>query len=93
MDNYNGQAVINVQYMYHYRNGGSGASLEINKNTGEVIQYYNIKDHLLLEIGENPKKESTLTQQEALTQAMKYLKEWVPSYLHNYAMPSRRTVF
>ena len=58
MDNYNGQAVINVQYMYHYRNGGSGASLEINKNTGEVIQYYNIKDHLLLEIGEKPKNVS-----------------------------------
>ena len=93
MDNYNGQAVINVQYMYHYRNGGSGASLEINKNTGEVIQYYNIKDHLLLEIGENPKKESTLTQQEALTQAMKYLKEWVPSYLHNYAMPVEEPYF
>ena len=93
MDNYNGQAVINVQYMYHYRNGGSGASLEINKNTGEVIQYYNIKDHLLLEIGEKPKKESTLTQQEALTQAMKYLKEWVPSYLHNYAMPVEEPYF
>ena len=93
MDNYNGQAVINVQYMYQYRNGGSGASLEINKNTGEVIQYYNIKDHLLLEIGENPKKESTLTQQEALTQAMKYLKEWVPSYLHNYAMPVEEPYF
>ncbi len=92
MDNYNGQAVINVQYMYHYRNGGSGASLEINKNTGEVIQYYNIKDHLLLEIGEKPKKR-TLTQQEALTQAMKYLKEWVPSYLHNYAMPVEEPYF
>ena len=93
MDNYNGQAVINVQYMYQYRNGGSGASLEINKNTGEIIQYYNIKDHLLLEIGENPKKESTITQQEALTQAEKYLKEWVPSYLHNYAMPVEEPYF
>ena len=93
MDNYNGQAVISVQYMYQYGNGGSGASLEIDKNTGEIIQYYNIKDHLLTEIGENPKKESTLSQQEALTQAVNYLKEWVPSYLHNYAMPTRRTLF
>lgn len=87
MDNYNGQAVISVQYMYHYGNSGSGASIEIDKQTGEIIQYYNIKDHLLAEIGENPKKESAISQREARTQAVTYLKEWAPSFLHNYAMP------
>ncbi len=87
MENYNGVPVIYVQYMYQYANGGSGSSLEINKNTGEIIHYYNMKDHLLMEIGENSKKENKLSQQKALSQAVKSLKEWVPSYLHNYAMP------
>ncbi|MFC5603326.1 YcdB/YcdC domain-containing protein [Sporosarcina koreensis] len=93
MENYNGQAVIYVQYMYQHANGGSGSSLEINKNTGEIIQYYNMVDYLLSEIGENPKKENTITQEKALTQAVKYAKEWIPSYLHNYAMPIEEPYF
>lgn len=87
MENYNGQTVINVQYMYEYANGGSGASIEIDKKTGEIIQYYNIKDYLLAEIGEEPKKDGKFNEQVARTQAVNYLKEWAPSYLHNYAMP------
>lgn len=87
MDNYNGQAVISVQYTYQYANGGYGGSLEINKNTGEIIQYYDMKDHLLKEIGEDPKVRATLSQKDALTKAVNHLKKWVPSYLHNYAMP------
>ncbi|MCG7345189.1 S-layer homology domain-containing protein [Sporosarcina sp. ACRSL] len=87
MENYNGVPVIYVQYMYQHKTGGSGSSLEINKNTGEIIHYYNMKDHLLTEIGENPKTEKALSEQEALAKAVKYIKEWIPSYLHNYAMP------
>lgn len=93
MENYNGQSVIYVQYTYQHANGGSGSSLEINKNTGEVIQYYNMIDYLLAEIGEDPKKGSTLTEEKALTQAVKYVKEWIPSYLHNYAMPIEEPYF
>ncbi|WP_060208363.1 S-layer homology domain-containing protein [Sporosarcina koreensis] len=87
IENYNGMPVISVQYMYRYRTGGSGSSLEINKSTGEIINYHNMKDHLLMKYGEDSKKENSLSQQEALSQAVKLLKEWVPSYLHNYAMP------
>ncbi|WP_252503376.1 S-layer homology domain-containing protein [Sporosarcina sp. Marseille-Q4943] len=93
MENYNGVPVIYVQYMYQYANGGSGGSLELNKNTGEIIHYYNMKDHLMKEIGENPKKEKSLSKQEALSQAVKHLKQWVPSYLHNYAMPIEEPYF
>ncbi|WP_432358945.1 YcdB/YcdC domain-containing protein [Sporosarcina sp. UB5] len=93
IENYNGQAVISVQYTYLYANGGYGGSLEINKKTGEIIQYYDMKDYLLKEIGEDPKKGGTLSQKEALNQAVKYLKEWVPSYLHNYAMPVEEPYF
>ena len=92
-ENYNGQSVISIQYMYHYANGGTGSSLEINKNTGEIIQYYDMKSHLLTEIGERPKTENTLSEQVALAQAVKFLKEWVPSYLHSYAMPVEEPYF
>ncbi len=87
IENHNGQAVISIQFMYEYANGGSGTSLEINKNTGEVIQYYDMKSQILEQVGEKPKKENPLSQKEALTRAIKYVKEFVPSYLHNYAMP------
>lgn len=86
-ENYNGREVISVQYMYQYANGGSGTNLEIDKQTGEVIQYHDIKNHLLGEIGEKPKNEKAISQQDAIAKAVSYAKEWVPSYLHDYAMP------
>ncbi|TQR21395.1 S-layer homology domain-containing protein [Psychrobacillus vulpis] len=91
--NYNGQEVISVQYMYQYASGGSGTHLEINKKTGEIVQYSDMKTHILEQLGETPKKENALTQEEALTKAVGYLKEWVPSYLHNYAMPFEEAYF
>lgn len=93
MDNYNGQPVIYVQYMYQYANGGSGSGLEINKNTGEIMSYYNMTDHLLMEIGELPQKEGELSKEKALIEAVKSLKEWSPSILHNYAMPIEEPYF
>lgn len=86
VENYNGQSVIRVDYMYEYANGGHGTSLEINKNTGEIIQYYDITRDILQQNGEKP-SENKLTQKDALTQALKYVKEMIPSYLHNYALP------
>lgn len=85
--NYNGQEVFSIQYMYQYANGGSGTNLEINKQTGEIVQYNDMTSELLEQYGEKSKEEKSLTQKEALTQAIKYLKEWVPSYLHDYALP------
>ena len=92
-ENYNGQPVIYVQYMYQYGNSGTGSSLEINKNTGEIIHFYSMRDHLLTEMGDKPSKEDGISKQEALTQAVKFIKEWIPSYLHNYAMPVEEPYF
>lgn len=88
VENYNGngQSVISVDYMYEYRNGGHGAGLVINKDTGEIIQYYNIDRDISRQFGEKP-VENKLTQKDALAQAVKYAKDMIPSYLHNYAMP------
>ena len=79
--------------MYNYANGGTGASIEINKNTGEIIQYYDIKSQILEQIGEKPKTEKPLSQEAALAQAVKYLKEWAPSYSTQLCYACRRAVF
>ncbi|MCZ8541441.1 YcdB/YcdC domain-containing protein [Psychrobacillus psychrodurans] len=88
IDNYNGQEVISIQYMYSFPNGGgTGASLEINKQTGEVIQYHNMKSQILEQLGEKPSEVKPLSEKQALEKAIDYIKKWVPSYLHNYAKP------
>lgn len=84
--NHNGQEVISVQYMYNYANGGTGSSLEFDKKTGELIQYHNVQNSFLLELGET-KVENPISKEQAIAQAVNYLKEWAPSNLHEYAMP------
>ncbi|MEC2075358.1 YcdB/YcdC domain-containing protein [Metabacillus fastidiosus] len=91
--NHNGQEVISVQYMYEYHNGGSGTSLELDKKTGEIIQYHDMKNDILGEIGTNEEEGNTISSKEALNQAVKYLKQFSPSYLHNYAMPTGEAYF
>lgn len=87
VENSSGEAVIRIQYMYQYGNGGTGTSLEINKSTGEITQFNNLSYGMGERFGEQPKNDNGISKQEALAQAKKHLVEWVPSYLHNYAMP------
>lgn len=87
MNNYNGQEVISIQYMYSFPNGGSGSSLEIDKQTGEVIQYHNMKSDILAQLGEKPSEAKPLSEKQALEKAIEHIKKWVPSYLNNYAKP------
>ena len=81
-----GKAVYNVQYMYQYRNGGSGTVLTIDKETGEIIQYHDIRNTL-----EGQEDDSTtkgeLTRQQALDKAIAHVKEWLPSYANQYSLP------
>ncbi|WP_342598331.1 YcdB/YcdC domain-containing protein [Psychrobacillus sp. FSL H8-0483] len=81
-----GQEIFSVHYMYNYGNSGSGATLEFDKKTGELLQYHNTLNSLLSEL-DGTKEEVTISKEEAITQAVKYVKELVPSYLHEYAMP------
>ena len=87
MTNYNGQEVINIQYMYSYPNGGTGANIEINKQTGEVTQYYNMTSQIIEQLGEKPSEVKSLSEEQALAKAIEHMKKWIPSYLHNYAKP------
>ena len=93
LENQNGQAVISIQYMYEYANGGTGTNLELDKNTGEIIQYSDIKSGMLEQIEDKPGKEKTLSQKEALTQAVKYIKEWAPSKDTSLCYAYRGTTF
>lgn len=85
--NYGGQEVFSVQYMYQGENGGHGSNLEIDKKTGEIIQFYDVTAQILEQAGEKPDKAEKITEQEALAKAKNYLLKWVPSYLHEYANP------
>ncbi|MFO1445345.1 S-layer homology domain-containing protein [Bacillus sp. Bva_UNVM-123] len=89
--NHNGQEIISIQYMYEYRNGGTGTSLELDKRTGEIIQYHDLKSELLKESAESKKTSQPISSKDALNQAVKYLKQYSPSYLHNYALPTHET--
>ena len=76
--NENGKEVIIIQYMYQYANGGSGTDLVLDKQTGEIIQYHDMKSEVLKQLGEEPKSVKPLSNTKALNQAIKYLKEFSP---------------
>ncbi|RHW32398.1 hypothetical protein D1B33_16820 [Lysinibacillus yapensis] len=85
--NPDGREMIYISYMYEFNNGGSGSSLVIDKATGEIIQYHNMKNELLRELGEKQNSGKKITSSEALAKAVEHLKEWMPSSLHNYSKP------
>lgn len=89
--NEKGQDIIAIQYMYQYANGGYGTELVLDKQTGEIIQYSDVKSEVLTQVSEKINNDKPLSNEQALTQAIQYLKEFSPSYLHNYAKPLEAT--
>ncbi len=89
IENYNGRNVISISYSYDTKNGryGYGGSFEIDKQTGELVSYSSGLPHILQELGEKVEVKKPITEKEALTKAMAYLKEWTPSILHDFAKP------
>lgn len=81
-----GKEVFNIQYMYNYRNGGTGTVLTIDKATGEFIHYSDIKSNLEVDTDDS-EAEVKLTQKQALDKAIALVKEWIPSSAHKYALP------
>lgn len=84
--NYTGKQVYMIQYNYEYAGGNMGTALSIDKETGEVLEYYNIKYDLEAQMKEEQKKGS-LSREEALQRAVDAIKKWAPSYANEYAMP------
>ncbi|MCG3089783.1 S-layer homology domain-containing protein [Sporosarcina cyprini] len=85
--NYNGAEVISVHYMYETRNGGFGSSLEFDKKTGDVLNYYQMRDYSMTFEEEEKDWSHAISEQEAKEAAIGYLKELMPSKLHLYAKP------
>ncbi|MEK4628336.1 YcdB/YcdC domain-containing protein [Solibacillus sp. FSL R7-0682] len=83
-----GKKYLSVSYMYQSKSFGSGGSLEFNKQTGEITQYYNNKSNFVMETSEQEKPALKITKDQALESAIKYLKEYAPTYLHHYAKPA-----
>ncbi|WP_155593723.1 YcdB/YcdC domain-containing protein [Lysinibacillus cavernae] len=81
-ENDNGETIYTINYTYMYNNGGSGSSFEINKATGEIVQYHDLKRDFT-----NTDKTNSISKEAALAKAVDYLKQWAPSYLHEYSMP------
>lgn len=86
MTNHTGRQVYMIQYKYEYAGGELSTSLSIDKETGEVIEYYDIKSELATQLKMEQKK-GTLSQQEAMQRAIDYVKQWAPSYANEYAKP------
>ncbi|NEU31426.1 hypothetical protein GN156_11690 [bacterium LRH843] len=86
-EDYLGREVIGIQYMYEYRHGGYGTYLELDKKTGEIISYNDVRQDVLNEMGQKNDEKSSMTYEKALQKAVEYLKDYAPSHLHNYSYP------
>lgn len=86
-ENYYGNEIIYVSYSYEYDRGGYGTNITFDKQTGDLIEYYDIKSDLLAQIGEKPKNQRKITEEQALSKAIGYLKQYAPSKLHHYSKP------
>ena len=88
-ENENGETIYSVNYMYESGNRGYGSSFEVNKVTGEIISYWDVRR----EFNEKDGKVEPISKEAALAKAIDYLKEWAPSYIHNYSKPIEDTVY
>ncbi|WP_085990838.1 YcdB/YcdC domain-containing protein [Oceanobacillus senegalensis] len=92
IENPNGQQVYSIHYMYQHQHGGMGTNLEIDKETGEIVQYHDMRRELPGLSGEKNEKDN-ISKDEALDRAVNYLKQLTPSHIDNYAMPRNGTFF
>jgi len=88
-ENENGETIYEVNYMYYFGNEGSGTSFEVNKATGEITNYWDIRRDFM----ETDDKVEPISKDAALVKAIDYLKEWAPSYIHNYSKPIEGTAY
>lgn len=75
------ETIYAVHYMYSHKSGGISGSVEINKATGEIIQFHDFRGEFI----KTNDSTSEITKEVALSKAIDYLKEWAPSYVHHYA--------
>lgn len=82
-ENYTGLEVYDVHYTYEMGNYSTGTNLMIDRATGAVIGYTDIKNDVLNYEDDDTDKQ--ISKQEAIKKAIEQVKKWAPSYAHNYA--------
>lgn len=86
--NFQGRDVISVMYMvYDNRGSGSGTNIEIDKQTGEILRFHDLRREFLIDMGKIDNVEEKISYEEALEAAIKYAKQYAPSKLHQFAYP------
>lgn len=84
----NGIKIYSINFMYYTGTGGSGSSIDINKETGEIVNYHNPnRDFYFMDQQDNKNVKPKLTEEQALKKAVEYLKQYEPSNLNQYAYP------
>ncbi len=82
-----GKTVYSVQYMYQSRNSGHGTSIEIDKNTGEVVSFYDISEDVFGKT-KDAGKTGKITYSQAVERAIAFIKKYSPSIMHEYSYPT-----
>lgn len=64
--------------MYEYQNGGYGSDLEFEKETGEIIQYHDLKHEVLKEIGGESDSGKTLSIEVIMKSLTRFYEGYYP---------------
>ncbi|WP_240375655.1 S-layer homology domain-containing protein [Bacillus piscicola] len=76
----NGVDVFTVQFMIHRGNSGSGTTFDVEKETGEIVNFQNIDLY-------NQSLEENLAYKKALEKAVEAIETYGASTMHEYAYP------
>lgn len=83
---YNGTSVVSISYSYHMKNSSHSTSIEFNKNTGELTNYYDLSDSLpYLDAPEDTTPR--LAEDKVIAIALDFVKEFAPASVHEYSKP------
>lgn len=81
-----GTSIISISYSYHKKNASFGTSVEFNKNTGELLNYFDMSDSIpYLDAPED--NTPRLDDAKVLAIATDYAKQFAPASIHEYSMP------
>lgn len=83
---YNGSSVISISYSYHMKNMTHGTSIEFDKKTGELTNYYDLTDSLPY-IDAPEDTTPRLAEDKVVAIALDYAKQFAPASIHEYSKP------
>ncbi|WP_017755151.1 PepSY1/2 domain-containing protein [Calidifontibacillus oryziterrae] len=86
-----GIQVYSIEYMYRTGSSGHGTSMEINKQTGEIVRYNNISIDDF-DFQPNEDKKPQISKDEALNKAIEYIKQYASQHAHQHAYPIESTL-